>query len=128
MPRPSPVQDALLAILTDQKSHARSLEELTALVRRRGLDADFSSIFRAARRLESEGKAHKIQLADGKARYEAPGEHHDHLVCESCGIVEAVPSCPVKTDTGQLEQRTGFRILNHHLIFSGLCPACSSRG
>jgi Fe2+ or Zn2+ uptake regulation protein len=34
----------------------------------------------------------------------------------------------VKTDTGRLEQRTGYQIHNHHLVFSGLCPACSSRG
>lgn len=128
MPRPSPVKDALLAILTDPESHGRSLEELTALVRGRGLDADFSSVFRAARRLEHEGKARKIQLADGKARYEAPGDHHDHLVCESCGRIEAVSGCPVQTDTRRLEQRTGYRIRHHHLVFSGLCPACSSRG
>ena len=128
MPRPSPVQDALATILTDHEGHGRSLEELTALVRRQGLEADFSSVFRAAQRLEREGKARKVELGDGKARYEAPGDHHDHLVCESCGAVAAVSGCPVQADTRLLEQRTGYRIRQHHLIFSGLCPVCSSRG
>jgi Fe2+ or Zn2+ uptake regulation protein len=126
MPRPSPVHDALATILTDQKGHGRSLEELTALVRAQGVEADFSSVFRAAQRLEREGKARKVELGDGKARYEAPGDHHDHLVCDSCGSVEAVPRCPVKTDTRLLEQRTGYRIRRHHLVFSGLCPACAA--
>jgi Fe2+ or Zn2+ uptake regulation protein len=128
MPRPSPVRDAVLALLGDLANHGRSLEELTALVRKRGLDADFSSVFRAAQRLERDGMARKVDLGDGKTRYEAPGDHHDHLVCDSCGTVEAVESCPVKTDTRLLEQRTGYRIRRHHLVFSGLCPKCATRG
>jgi Fur family ferric uptake transcriptional regulator len=128
MPRPRPVQDALATILTDSAGHGRSLEELTTLVRRRGVDADFSSVFRAAQRLERDGRARKVDLGDGKTRYEAPGDHHDHLVCDGCGTVEAVASCPVKTDTRLLEQLTGYRIRRHHLVFSGLCPQCAARG
>ncbi|MDP9234334.1 MAG: transcriptional repressor [Actinomycetota bacterium] len=128
MPRPSPVRDAVLSLLSDLANHGRSLEELTALVRKRGLDADFSSVFRAAQRLERDGMARKVDLGDGKTRYEAPGDHHDHLVCDNCGRIEAVASCPVKTDTRLLEKRTGYRIRRHHLVFSGLCPQCADRG
>jgi Fur family transcriptional regulator, ferric uptake regulator len=128
VPRPTPVRDALIAIFRESAHHGRSLEELTALVRRRGVEADFSSVFRATQRLELEGKALKVDLGDKKTRYEGPGEHHDHLVCEVCGRVEQSPGCPVQADTRSLEKRTGYRINHHRLVFTGLCPDCAADG
>ncbi|MDP9223147.1 MAG: transcriptional repressor, partial [Actinomycetota bacterium] len=79
-------------------------------------------------RLEREGAARKVELGDGKARYEAPGDHHDHVICEDCGAIAAVPRCPVQADTRSIGRRTGYRIRRHDLVFTGQCPECRSHG
>jgi len=88
------------------------------------MSADFSSVFRALERLEREGDVLRIDLGDGKSRFEAVGEHHEHVRCERCGNVEAVPGCLVEAATPIVERRTGFRVTGHRLLFSGVCPNC----
>jgi len=90
------------------------------------MTADFSSVFRALRRLEDEGTVLRIDLGDGKARFEPTGEHHEHVRCERCGAVAAVPGCLVESSTA-VERRTGFTITGHRLLFAGICPECRDR-
>ncbi len=90
--------------------------------------ADFSSVFRALRRLEDEGAVVRIDLGDGKARFERTAEHHEHVRCERCGAVAAVPGCLVESSAPAVERRTGFEITGHRLLFAGICPECRERG
>ena len=125
MPRPSPVRDAVTDVLRRDRGHGMSIDALLGRVRAGGHSADFSSVFRAVRRLTDEGLLEKVQLGDGTVHYEWVGEHHDHVVCTSCGRVEAVPSCPIGETHGVIERRTGFDVRDHHLLFTGLCPTCA---
>jgi Fe2+ or Zn2+ uptake regulation protein len=93
----------------------------------RGVTADFSSVFRALRRLEDEGGVVRIDLGDGKARFERTGEHHEHVRCERCGTVAAIPGCLVQPSAPAVERRTGFDITGHRLLFAGICPQCRER-
>ena len=92
------------------------------------MSADFSSVFRALRHLEDEGAILRIDLGDGKARFERTGEHHEHVRCERCGAVAAVPGCLVESSAPAVERRTGFEITGHRLLFAGICPDCRERG
>jgi Fur family transcriptional regulator, ferric uptake regulator len=125
MARPSPVRDALAAVFAAHERHDWSMEDLQAAVRERGLDADFSSVFRAVSRLEADAQIRRVQLGDGKARYEAAGAHHEHVRCDSCGAVGAVPGCVVDAALPRVEALTGFRVTGHQLLFSGTCPDCA---
>jgi Fur family peroxide stress response transcriptional regulator len=126
MPRPSPVRDALRACLLDTPRHGWSLDELLEELRSSSVSADFSTVFRALNWLEAEGVVRRIDLGDGKARYEANTAHHEHVRCESCGAVSEVPGCLVQGATQLVEATTGFSITDHRLVFSGLCPTCRS--
>lgn len=124
MPRPSPVRDALRACLTQQPRHGWSLDELRRELRSSNVSADFSTVFRALNWLEAEGEVRRIDLGDGKARYEPNTAHHEHIRCSSCGTVSEVPGCLVQGSTQLVEATTGFSITDHRLVFSGLCPNC----
>ncbi len=72
------------------------------------------------------GLARSVDLGDGTVRYEQElgYEHHDHLVCDRCGIhVEFVDTVIEELQEG-LAKRHGFRLSGHKMILYGLCADC----
>jgi len=122
--RPSHIQPALAKLLESGDRHDWSIEALTTSLAEGGVSADFSSVYRALRRMVAEGSVSEVELGDGKARFEPAGEHHEHVLCDGCGMVSAVPGCLVERVVPTVERETGFAITAHQLLFSGRCPAC----
>src|SRR5919201_4537924 len=125
MARPSHVRTAIAALLAESDRHGWSLDEIAAALQERGTAADFSSVFRGVERLAQEGVVARIELGDGKARFEPAAAHHEHVRCELCGKVEEVPGCVVAAVIPAVAKQTGFAISGHTLVFSGTCSACS---
>lgn len=119
MARPSHVRDAIARLLGESDRHDWTIEELTEQLHSRGTAADQSSVFRALGRLLEQGVVRRVDLGDGRAHFEGRGEHHEHVRCDRCGAVAAVPGCAVR------KPRTDFVITGHNLLFSGLCPRCA---
>jgi Fe2+ or Zn2+ uptake regulation protein len=128
MARPSHVRSAIAELVAASSRHDWTIDDVAAELERRGVDADFSSVFRGLSRLADEGAVQRVELGDGKARFEAAREHHEHVRCESCGAVGEVPGCVVDPVVPAVERQTGFAVTGHRLLFSGLCAACSSGG
>lgn len=128
MARPSHVRDAIAELLGSSRRHDWSIEEVAGALARRDVAADFSSVFRGLTRLERDGAVRRVALGDGRARYEASHEHHEHVRCEDCGRVAAVPGCVVDAARPGVEDATGFRITGHQVLFSGVCPSCAQTG
>lgn len=127
MPRPSPVTDAVRHLLETRERHVWALDELhEAVVARLGA-ADYSSVFRAASQLERERLVERVELGDGKARFEIRDRHHEHIRCESCGRVAEVPGCVLDDVAVQVQSATGFRVTSHQVVFGGLCADCAER-
>ncbi|MBI5106099.1 MAG: transcriptional repressor [Solirubrobacterales bacterium] len=124
MPRPSHVRDAVAALLRESGRHDWAIDEVLAALHGQGVAADYSSVFRALARLEADGAVRRVELGDGKARYEAAGDHHEHVRCDRCGTVGEVPGCAVRAVLPHVAEQTDFVITGHTLVFSGLCPAC----
>jgi Fe2+ or Zn2+ uptake regulation protein len=125
VPRPSPVTDALREIVVSEDRHAWGLDELLAAVHERGQAADFSTILRAMTTLEREGVVQRVELGDGRARYESTQAHHEHIRCTSCGLVAEVPGCVVDEAAAVIRSSTGFEVDGHQVVFSGICPDCA---
>jgi Fe2+ or Zn2+ uptake regulation protein len=124
MARPSHVRDAVQQRLLDRSHHGWAIDELQADLRASGVDADYSSVFRALIWLERKGLVARVDLGDGKSRYEPVATHHEHVQCESCGDVAEVPECWVDSAAQLIEKSTGFALRAHRLVLIGLCPAC----
>lgn len=125
MARPSPVRDAVAELIGRSKRHDWSIEDLVADLGADGIEANFSTVFRALQRLEAGDQVRRVELGDGKARYEAAGDHHEHVRCDRCGAVGEVPGCIVDDAVPRVQKLTGFRVTGHQILFSGLCPRCS---
>ena len=125
MPRPSPITDEVRRLFEAHERHAWSIEELHETVRESLGSADYSSVFRAVGQLERQGLLDRIDLGDGRARFEVRDDHHEHIRCESCGRIEEVPGCVLDDAAAQVRSMTGFKVTSHRVVFGGLCAACS---
>jgi Fur family transcriptional regulator, ferric uptake regulator len=124
MARKARVSAAILSVLTENERHAWTLDELHEDLVRRGLDSDFSSVFRAAEKLVAGGMIRKILLDDGRARLEPVAAHHDHLHCTHCNTLVPVPCLVGNREIAALERKTGAAITDHYLVLNGICGTC----
>lgn len=128
MPRPSHVRDAVSVLVAGSDRHGWTLDEAHAALGSKGVEADPSSVFRALVHLSESGSLKRVELGDGRARFERPGSHHEHIVCSECGAVAEVPGCLIDAAVPEVERRTGFAVTGHSLTFSGRCGACVGSG
>jgi Fur family ferric uptake transcriptional regulator len=124
MARKARISGAILELMQGGARHAWTLEELHEGVAAAGAVTDFSSVFRAAEKLVSDGIVRKLLLEDGRARFELMGAHHDHLYCMRCRAIVPVPCVIEAADFAALERATGAAIIEHHLVLTGICRAC----
>ena len=124
---------ARAAVLTVLTTHPRPLraEEIHRALQNRHIN--LSSVYRALRLFETLNIVRRVALGKGAPRYElADGyrDHHHHLVCDTCGRIEDVTTCPVEAGrlTQQIQRRTGFAVRSHVLELFGLCRSCRRRG
>jgi Fe2+ or Zn2+ uptake regulation protein len=128
MARRSQIPAAMIAVMAQNERHAWTLEDLQAALAQSGMRADFSSVFRAARKLVAEGRIRKLALEDGRACFEPVSAHHDHLQCTRCGALVPVPCAIPRRTLAAIEARSGVAITDHQVMFVGLCPSCRTSG
>jgi Fur family ferric uptake transcriptional regulator len=69
----------------------------------------------------------RFDVGEGIARYEPAhpsGEHHHHIVCDSCGTVEQFEDDALELAIGRLSKRVDFTVAAHDVTLHGECPAC----
>ena len=75
-----------------------------------------STVYRTVRLLEDTVIIARLDLKDGRARYEkAPEQHHDHLVNLRTGEVVEFRSEEIELLQAEIARRLGFRLVDHRL-------------
>lgn len=84
------------------------------------------TVYRTLELLEALGLLRRVHCEDGCHGYlpASPGHRHA-LVCRDCGQAVEFPGTEsLETLIAQVEQNTGYRVEEHLLQLSGLCPTC----
>lgn len=117
----------LLLLLLQKQARPMTAEELHALAAPM-LPMNVSTVYRTLNTLTEKGILVRTVRQDGKAYFSPTQQGHSHrLVCNLCGKVIAVDTCPLRELEESLQQKTGFRITGHSLEFTGLCPECGEK-
>jgi Fur family ferric uptake transcriptional regulator len=106
-------------------------KEIGDRLRERGEDIGVASIYRTLDLLDSLSLARRVDAAEGVARYEPvdpSGEHHHHIVCESCGEVSPFEDGELERAIERLSARVDFAIAAHDVTLRGECPDCRQTG
>lgn len=116
-------RNAILNLLS-QKRHLR-VEELFSPLKEQYSFVSLATVYRNLKALEERGEVVTFLHPDGAARYELPpSEHHQHLVCESCGVVIEVQFGFVDELSQHLRKRANFNLHPHRLSIVGRCVSC----
>jgi len=82
------------------------------------------TVYRTLEFLEKNGLAISSQVDNRKLVYEIAGRNHHHLICQSCGKSFEVRHEALEPMIRQLEKSSGYRFINSHVTFFGICPKC----
>lgn len=106
-----------------------SLEEIYNAVNKKVPSIGQTTVYRTIKLLVDVGLANELQVGDGFARYEVVTEkqHHDHLVCKSCGKTVEFHLPEVETIQNELAAKHGFKLLEHNHILIGICENCQKQ-
>lgn len=89
---------------------------------------DQSTVYRTLDALEEAGLLVHSHLGHGPAVYHLATESgHTHVVCSTCGAIEAIPADSLETWVRALRESTGFEIDPSHFAVTGLCSDCASK-
>lgn len=103
-------------------------EGLYALVRAIDPKVGQATVYRTLRLLCEAGIARELHFGDGMASYEpAEGDHHDHLICTSCGKNLEVLDETIEELQVKLAAEHGFTLTSHRMYLYGICSECSKK-
>ena len=105
--------------------------EIADVLREDGSRIGLASIYRTLELLDRTGLARRFEVGEGSARYEPAypsGEHHHHIVCNSCGDVVPFEDEGLEQAIERLAGRVQFAVNAHDVTLHGECPACSAPG
>ncbi|WP_171450177.1 Fur family transcriptional regulator [Corallococcus carmarthensis] len=107
-----------------------SVEELWNKVREQDTKVSVATVYRTMKLLNECGLAHARNFGDGQTRYEAAAgrEHHDHLICTSCGTIVEFENDRIETLQDAVARKHGFTVTSHKMELYGLCRECQLRG
>jgi Fe2+ or Zn2+ uptake regulation protein len=97
--------------------HVRAVRDMPSLSLR--------TVYTILDELEDIGVVRSLEVGTGSKRFCVNPRRHHHLVCRRCGRIS-----DVFVDVGPLEvppdQRRGFLITDHEVVFRGICAGCRS--
>src|SRR5437867_10882600 len=105
------------------------VDHLRARLRDSGLGISRATLYRTRPRLVEAGLVHKVEMADGQARYEpmVGRHHHDHMVCLACGKIVEFESREIERIQLVVCRRKKFTMTDHTHQIRGYCAACASK-
>lgn len=115
----------MIALLARQDCCLTANEIFEAL-RTKDRKIGLASVYRALDQLTSLQLVQRLEFPDA-ARYEpmpASGEHHHHLVCESCGKVQPFEDGRLESALARVGEAVGFQVDAHDVLLRGACADC----
>ncbi|MBN9411851.1 MAG: ferric iron uptake transcriptional regulator [Burkholderiaceae bacterium] len=89
-------------------------------------DIGLATVYRVLTQFEQAGILIRSHFESGKAVYELDeGQHHDHLVCTSCGRVEEFYDAEIEKRQQSVAKGKGWILQDHAMSLYGLCATCA---
>jgi Fur family ferric uptake transcriptional regulator len=119
---------AMLELLGEQDCALTALEMEEALQGRSAGSVSRASIYRILDELEGLGLVQRVETGQAMVRYErhsGSGEHHHHLVCDSCGLVMPFSDPGLERAIRSLSGRVPLAVSEHEIVLRGACRECA---
>ncbi|HJS20329.1 MAG TPA: Fur family transcriptional regulator [Anaerolineales bacterium] len=84
------------------------------------------TVYRTLEWLVKNGLVRPSHSGSGHFTYQIAGDDHHHILCRMCGSEVEVEHTQLENLYRSLEESSGYRKINSHLTFIGVCPNCAS--
>lgn len=97
-------------------------DDVYHLLLQENMDIGLATIYRVLTQFEQAGLLERHHFESGKAIFEIKaGQHHDHLVCVTCGRVEEFYDEEIERRQKKIAKDRGFVIQEHALYLYAEC-------
>ena len=115
----------ILSILEQRADEHLSAEDVYKALIDADEDVGLATVYRVLTQFESAGLVIRRNFEGGRSVFELDsGQHHDHLVCLSCGAVVEFVDDTIEKRQRDIAREHGFQILEHSLVIYGRCANC----
>lgn len=87
---------------------------------------DITTVYRTLETFEKAGLIRRVDLRTDTVLYESVKNHHHHIVCTSCGVIEDFENCTVSDlSKNILKKAKRFSSIDDHSFeLFGVCDTC----
>ncbi len=115
----------VLQILEQSIAHHMSAEDIYKTLIEMGEDVGLATVYRVLTQFEAAGLVKRHNFEGGFSVFElSQGEHHDHLVCIKCGLVDEFFDEVIEMRQKIIAEQAGFKMTDHALNIYGFCHKC----
>ena len=120
----------ILEVFQRARLRHMTAEDVYKLLLAEDADIGLATVYRVLMQFEQAGLLKRSHFESGKSIFELnEGEHHDHLVCISCGRVEEFFDAEIEMRQRAVAVDRGFELQDHALSLYAVCtkPNCPHR-
>lgn len=115
----------ILQILESSDTKHLSAEDVYKALIDADEDVGLATVYRVLTQFESAGLVVRHHFEGGSSVFELTTlEHHDHIVCQSCGKVEEFFDELIEVQQEKIAKKYGFKITDHSMYLYGICKSC----
>lgn len=104
-----------------------SAEDVFKLLLAQGDDVGLATVYRVLTQFEEAGLVTRHHFDGMHSIFELNrGEHHDHLVCTSCGKVDEFFDETIEKTQKKVAKERKFKMTDHSLYIYGICLECQN--
>lgn len=117
-------REEIIAVLYKSGTHL-SPEEITNIIKTTDKNASISSVYRILNFLEKEHFITALEADKSGRRYEiAAKEHHDHMICLSCGDIVEFVDANIESLQIDVARQFGAKLISHDMRLFVKCSKC----
>jgi len=119
-------RELILKFLYENEGHFTP-EDIYILIKKEYPDVNIgiATVYRTLTLLENEGIASSISFGAQGKKYELGlKNHHDHLICTSCGKIIEFFDETMEAQQEKIASKFNFKMTDHTMKIIGLCENC----
>ena len=109
----------ILEVIEDAEDHP-DVEEMYRRAVVKDKTISIATVYRTIKLFEEAGIIEKLDIGDGRARYEEAGEHHEHLVDVETGEIIEFVDDEIEKLQKKVAEKYGYELVDHKLELYGI--------
>lgn len=119
----------ILQIMESSETKHLSAEDVYKALIEADEDVGLATVYRVLTQFESAGLVMRHHFEGGSSVFELTtiDDHHDHIVCQSCGNVEEFYDEVIEEQQEKIAAKYDFKITDHSMYLYGICKDCQAK-